>query len=109
MVELSESIIGIGPSTEAKLATVGITTLDKLREVNVYVLAGQVNIPHATLRYWQQMALLQRIPGLDKQFSEGLVKSFISDTFALAKIKTQIIIEELEARAKENIIPQPAT
>jgi hypothetical protein len=59
--DVIDNIQGIGPAGEAKLAAAGIHSLDDLRKSQLVEAGNLSGIPVATLRSWQQMALLQRI------------------------------------------------
>lgn len=109
MGALADNIQGIGPASEAKLAAAGIHSLDDLRRTWLVEAGNLSGISMATLRSWQQMALLQLIPGIDTQFAEGLVKSSIPDAYALAHIDVDTIISALADRAREGMISRAAT
>ncbi len=74
MAELSDAIIGIDPAAKAKLGAAGMTTLDELREVNIYSLTGQVNISIKSLRNWQQMPCSSVFPVSTSSLPKFLLK-----------------------------------
>jgi len=106
---LADSIEGIGPSSETKLNNAGIQTLNDLRSMDIQDIHQQSGISVGRLQSWQNMALLQQVNGVDKEYAEGLVRSGVTTLTALANTVPDTILQHLTEMHNNNIIPSVPT
>ncbi|UZE92552.1 MAG: DUF4332 domain-containing protein [Methanosarcinales archaeon] len=109
MGELRDKIEGIGPGYEKRLAEAEIRTLDDLRYMNVDKVHEQTGISIRSLKAWQSMAVLQRVEGIDSQFSEALVKIGITDLAKLVDADPEQIFAGITELQQKGTIPNTAT
>jgi hypothetical protein len=109
MGELAKNIEGIGPKYERTLSNAGIKTLEDLRKMDLSKVDTKTQLGLAKLGYWKNMARLQAVDGIDKQYSEGLVKANINDLETLTKTDVDAIISELNKLKNAGVIPSSAT
>lgn len=100
------SIEGIGPSFQEKLAGAGITTVEGLLEMGSSdsaraTLAEAAGIPQKRIDTWVSMADLFRVKGVAGQFAELLVRSGVTSVANLAGANATELRATLEATNAE--------
>jgi hypothetical protein len=109
MGELSDKIQGIGPKYEEKLAEAEVKTLDNLQYMDINNVHEITGISRSLLETYQAMAILQRVMGINSQFSEALVKIGITDLRKLVDGSPESISIKIIELHDQGIIPNTAT
>lgn len=107
--EIVPEIDGIGLVFAKKLASLGITTLNDLRSMNVAAVHKKTGISRRRLETWRGMSVLQMVGGIDHQIAEVFVKAGIDNLSKLISASPDFLLREIkEARTPRwiiNIIP----
>lgn len=105
-----DSIEGIGPAFQEKLAAAGVTTVEGLLETGATdssraTLAEATGIPQKRIDTWVSMADLFRVKGIGRQFAELLVRSGIGSAAELANADAATLRTSLEENnAEKNMV-----
>jgi len=99
---LVERIAGMNPPQARALNSIGIATLEDLRDADLdFVLERLPKLHFATVERWQQQALLQTVfAGVGPKQAKILVDAGITATPAMAHVD----ITQLQSRIKENYL-----
>jgi predicted flap endonuclease-1-like 5' DNA nuclease len=96
-----ETIEGIGPAFQEKLAGAGVTTVEGLLESGASdsaraTLAEASSIPQKRIDTWVSMADLMRLAGVGGQFAELMVRSGVNSVANLASMNGESLRSALE-------------
>lgn len=96
-----ETIEGIGPAFQEKLAAAGVTSVEGLLESGASdsaraTLAEASNIPQKRIDTWVSMADLMRLAGVGGQFAELMVRSGVNSVSTLSGMDSVELRSALE-------------
>ncbi len=93
-----KKIEGIGKAFGEKLKKVGITTVEKLREIDIKEISKKSGINPDTLRKWRERArelhLLSDLKGIGPTFEEKLKKAGITNAIEMAKANAKLLAKK---------------